>query len=199
MNFEIKLFNFFGTPVNLKIWFFLLFAFLDPSYVIAIFFSVLIHELAHAYVANKLGYNVSNIYVDLFNGAAEMNISQIHERDSVKIVSAGPLSNLLLGVVSIFFYKAFATKFIFDLIVVNLLLFIFNILPIYPMDGGRLLRDGLYLFNKNRRKSRVISSYVSLVFSLLLLVFSIYTGAIIMGIITLLFIYQAVKELGWIS
>ena len=199
MNFEIKLFNFFGTPVNLKLWFLLLFAFLDPTYVVAIFLSILIHELAHGYVATKLGYNVSRIYIDIFNGAAEMDLSQIHERDSIKIVSAGPLSNLVLAIGSVFLYKVFAVPFIFDLIVVNVLLFIFNILPIYPMDGGRLLRDGLYLISRNRRKSRIISSYVSLIFSLLLLVFCFYTGSVLMGIFSLLFIYHASKELGWIS
>ena len=199
MKFEIKLFNFFGTPVNLKLWFLLLFAFLDPSYVVAIFLSILAHELAHGYVAHKLGYYVHNIYVDLFNGAAEMDISQIHEKDSIKIVAAGPLINLFLGLVSLFTYSVIPDKFIFDFLIVNSLLFIFNILPIYPMDGGRLLRDGLYLLNRNRKTSRIISSWVSLIFSILLLIFCLYTSSIIMGIFSVLFIYFAIKELGWIS
>ena len=200
MDFQIKLFDFQGVPVYLKLWFLLLFAWLPFSYVIAIFISILVHELAHAYVANKLGYNVFKVYIGLFNGAAEMNLSQIHERDSIKIVAAGPLSNLILFFASLIFISAgYSNQFITDFANVNLLLLIFNIIPIYPLDGGRLLRDGLYLLIKNRKLSVTISSYVSLLLSSLLLVFAISTMNILLGIFAGLFIYYALKELGWLK
>ena len=200
MDFQIKLFDFQGVPVYLKLWFLLLFAWLPFSYVIAIFISILVHELAHAYVANKLGYNVFKVYIGLFNGAAEMNLSQIHERDSIKIVAAGPLSNLILFFTSLIFISAgYSNQFITDFANVNLLLLIFNIIPIYPLDGGRLLRDGLYLLIKNRKLSVTISSYVSLALSSLLLVFAISTMNILLGIFAGLFIYLSIKELGWIK
>lgn len=198
MKFEIKLFNFYGTPVSLKLWFLLLFAWLDPTYVVAIFFSVLIHELAHGYVAQKLGYYVSKIYVDILNGAAEMNLSQIHERDSIKIIVAGPLSNLFLLLISILSYTQFKNVFIYDMMIVNLLLLVFNILPIFPLDGGRIFRDSMYLIIKNRAKSAKVSAIVSLVFSVVLLIFSIYTSGLIIGLFSLIFIYFACKELGLI-
>ena len=123
MDFQIKLFDFQRIPVYLKLWFLLLFAWLPFSYVIAIFISILVHELAHAYVANKLGYNVFKVYIGLFNGAAEMNLSQIHERDSIKIVAAGPLSNLILFFASLIFISAgYSNQFITDFANVNLLL-----------------------------------------------------------------------------
>jgi len=200
MDFQIKLFNFQGVPVYLKLWFLLLFAWVPFTYAIAIFISVLVHELAHTYVANRLGYNVYKVYIGLFNGAAEMNISQIHERDSIKIVFAGPLSNLIMCLASIITISmGYSNQFITDFAVVNLLLLIFNILPIYPLDGGRLLRDGLYLIGKNRKLSVIISSYVSLILSSLLLVFAIFTMNIFAGIFAGLFIYYAVKELGWVK
>lgn len=200
MDFQIKLFDFQRIPVYLKLWFLLLFAWLPFSYVIAIFISILVHELAHAYVANKLGYNVFKVYIGLFNGAAEMNLSQIHERDSIKIVAAGPLSNLILFFASLIFISAgYSNQFITDFANVNLLLLIFNIIPIYPLDGGRLLRDGLYLLIKNRKLSVMISSYVSLALSSLLLVFAISTMNILLGVFAGLFIYLSIKELGWIK
>jgi Zn-dependent protease len=76
---------------------------------------------------------------------------------------------------------------------------IFNIIPIYPLDGGRLLRDGLYLIVKNRKSSVMISSSISLLLSSLLLVYAIVTMNIFAGIFAGLFIYFAVKELGWIK
>ena len=142
----------------------------------------------------------SKFTLDYFNGAAEMNLSQIHERDSIKIVAAGPLSNLILFFASLIFISVgCSNQFITDFAVVNLLLLIFNILPIYPLDGGRLLRDGLYLIGKNRKLSVIISSYVSLILSSLLLVFAIFTMNIFAGIFAGLFIYYAVKELGWVK
>jgi stage IV sporulation protein FB len=200
MDFQIKLFDFQRIPVYLKLWFLLLFAWLPFSYVIAIFISILVHELAHAYVANKLGYNVFKVYIGLFNGAAEMNLSQIHERDSIKIVAAGPLSNLILCFASLIFISAgYSNQFITDFANVNLLLLIFNIIPIYPLDGGRLLRDALYLIGKNRKSSVMISSSISLLLSSLLLVFAISTMNILLGIFAGLFIYYALKELGWLK
>jgi stage IV sporulation protein FB len=200
MDFQIKLFDFQGVPVYLKLWFLLLFAWLPFSYVVAIFISILVHELAHTYVANRLGYYVSKVYIGLFNGAAEMNLSQIHERDSIKIVAAGPLSNLLLFFASLIpISMGYSNQFITDFANVNLLLLIFNIIPIYPLDGGRLLRDGLYLIGKNRKSSVMISSSISLLLSSLLLVYAIVTMNIFAGIFAGLFIYFAVKELGWIK
>ena len=200
MDFQIKLFDFQRIPVYLKLWFLLLFAWLPFSYVIASFISILVHELAHAYVANKLGYNVFKVYIGLFNGAAEMNLSQIHERDSIKIVAAGPLSNLILCFASLIFISAgYSNQFITDFANVNLLLLIFNIIPIYPLDGGRLLRDALYLIGKNRKSSVMISSSISLLLSSLLLVFAISTMNILLGIFAGLFIYYALKELGWLK
>lgn len=200
MDFQIKLFDFQGVPVYLKLWFLLLFAWLPFSYVIAIFISILVHELAHTHVANRLGYHVYKVYIGLFNGAAEMNLSQIHERDSIKIVAAGPLSNLILCFASLIFISAgYSNQFITDFANVNLLLLIFNIIPIYPLDGGRLLRDALYLIGKNRKSSVMISSSISLLLSSLLLVFAISTMNILLGIFAGLFIYLSIKELGWIK
>ena len=82
MKLEFKMFNFQGSPVYFKLWFLLLFAWLTPSMVIAIFLSVLVHELAHAFIANSLGYNVRQIYIDLFYGAAEIDLDHCPERDS---------------------------------------------------------------------------------------------------------------------
>ena len=195
---SFKLFNFVGSPVELSYWFFLLFLFLPIPTVIAVFISILIHELSHAYVADRLGWMVSGIHIDLFSGSAAID-TNIHEKDSIPVVAAGPLSNLILAVISFLAAIVFPNDFFVTMIVVNVLLFLFNILPIYPMDGGRILRDSLYLKLKNRRRSVRISAIVSLITTALVLVYAILTFSVILIIFCLLFGYMALKDLDFIK
>lgn len=195
---SFKLFNFVGSPVELSYWFFLLFLILPVPTVIAVFISILIHELSHAYVADRLGWMVSGIKIDLFTGSAAID-TNIHEKDSIPVVAAGPLSNLALAIVSIFIGVFFPYNFLVTMVVVNILLFLFNILPIYPMDGGRILRDTLYLKLKNRRKSVRISAVVSLITTALVLFYAISTFSVILIIFCLLFVYMALKDLDFVK
>jgi stage IV sporulation protein FB len=195
---SFKLFNFVGSPVELSYWFFLLFLILPVPTVIAVFISILIHELSHAYVADILGWMVSGIKIDLFTGSAAID-TNIHEKDSIPVVAAGPLSNLALAIVSIFIGVFFPYNFLVTMVVVNILLFLFNILPIYPMDGGRILRDTLYLKLKNRRKSVRISAVVSLITTALVLFYAIYSLSVILIIFCLLFGYMALKDLDFVK
>lgn len=195
---SFKLFNFVGSPVELSYWFFLLFLILPVPTVIAVFISILIHELSHAYVADRLGWMVSGIKIDLFTGSAAID-TNIHEKDSIPVVAAGPLSNLALAIVSIFIGVFFPYNFLVTMVVVNILLFLFNILPIYPMDGGRILRDTLYLKLKNRRKSVRISAVVSLITTALVLFYAISTFSVILIIFCLLFGYMALKDLDFVK
>ena len=200
MKTSFKLFDFVGAPVELSLWFFILFLWMPVSFVIAIFVSVLIHEMAHAYVADRRGWRVFGIKVDLFTGSAAVD-TNIPEKDAIPVVAAGPLSNLLLAILCIPFYS-FLTNinpvfdgFMNDLFVINILMFIFNILPIYPMDGGRLLKDFLFIKMKgNRRLAKKISGYVSLTFSVALLLYSISTMAFLLILFSALFIYTSLVE-----
>lgn len=151
--------------------------------------------MSHAYVADRLGWTVSGIHIDLFSGSAAVD-TNIHERDAIKVVAAGPISNLLLAILSFGFGIIFPTEFFISMIVINILLFLFNILPIFPMDGGRILRDSLYLKLKDRRKSVRISSVVSLITTSLVMIYAISTLSFILIIFCLLFGWMSLKELG---
>jgi len=205
MKSSIKLFNFVGAPVELSLWFFFIFLLTPISWGIAIFFSVLIHELAHAWMANRLGWRVYNINVGLFTGSAAVD-TNIPERDSIPVVAAGPLSNILLSVAVLiftgFYGSAFGDmnpviyRFLNDLFIINIILFIFNILPIYPMDGGRLVKDSLFLKMKsNRVLAKKISGSISLIFSIALLIYSMLIFNIVMIVFSALFVYTSLMEL----
>jgi Zn-dependent protease len=149
--------------------------------------------MAHAYIANRKGYNVYGIHIGLFNGVAAID-TNIHERDSIPILAVGPLSNFLLYLISMLLNIQFQNQFLSDMMNVNLFLFIFNILPIYPMDGGHILRD--FLFRKiNRSNANYLSSGISFIFSIIILSYSLYNDYIFISLLSLFFIYQSIKGL----
>jgi Zn-dependent protease len=192
---SFRLFNFQGTPVSISLWFFLIFLMTTVSYGISIFIAVLIHELAHAWVANRKGYQVYSVNVDLFSGSAAID-TNMHERDSVPITAAGPLSNLLLSLIGYTLMLLVpGIPYVDDFAKVNLILFIFNILPIYPMDGGRILKDVLVLKMKNRYKANRIAGFTSLITASLLLILSLATMNLIMSLFSAYFCYLSLKDL----
>ena len=198
---SFKLFNFQKAPVTLSIWFFLLFVMLPVTIVVSVFISVLIHELAHAWVANRKGYQVYGINIDIFSGSAAID-ANMHERDSIPIVAAGPISNIILATIGLLMIiilpqdiLILSSNFITSFITVNIILAVFNILPIFPMDGGRIVKDLLVLKMRNRRKAKTIAASISLIFSILLLTYSIYTFSLILILFSGYFCYLAYKDL----
>ncbi len=116
------------------------------------FSSVLFHELCHAMVGNRLGESIDRITLFIFGGMAHLKGEPRCAEDELKIAAAGPLSSIVLGV---FFWlvanaTAIAGQFslwtaVFRyLAFINVALAIFNLLPGYPLDGGRLLRAALW-------------------------------------------------------
>jgi Zn-dependent protease len=201
---SFKLFNFRGTPVYLSLWFFLLFLLTSVNVVISIFISVLIHELAHALVANLKGYKVHSVNIDMFSGSASID-TNMHDRDSIPIVAAGPISNILLailGLSSIYILPVdiliLSKDFISSFITINIILAVFNILPIYPMDGGQIVRS-LANLSKNRSKARRIASLISVVFSVSLFIYALVSLSILTAILALYFTYLSLKELNIIK
>jgi len=194
---SFRLFNFQGAPVSISIWFFLLFLMLPPIAVVAVFTSVLIHELAHAWMANRKGYQVYGISIDILSGAASID-SNMHDRDSIPIVAAGPISTLMLCVNSYFLEPFIPGSFITYMFNINLFLFIFNILPIYPMDGGQIVRS-LANLSSDRYKYRRMANWISLIFSGLLLIYALYNFNIFMSLFGGYFGYIALKELDYIK
>lgn len=189
----IKLFDFEGTPVYLKYWFFIL-LFLGIDKFISIFIAVLVHELAHTYVAKKLNHYVDHVYLDLLNGAAAIDTSYSSYKDTIKIVAAGPISNLLLFGIGSLLMSVIPSSFLETFCFINILLFIFNILPIYPLDGSRISKACMQWLTKPST-GRKYNGYLSMVTSILLMIFGIYSQDIILSLFCIFFIYIAYKEI----
>lgn len=125
-----------------------------------ILFSILIHELAHSIVAQKYGLKVSEIELYLFGGVSRIEEEPTTPKSEMIIAVVGPLSSLTIGVIFItFIYSipialpAFIFIILFYTGISNISLAIFNLIPAFPIDGGRILRA--YLWS---RRDNIVSA-----------------------------------------
>ncbi|MDD3994427.1 MAG: site-2 protease family protein [Dehalococcoidales bacterium] len=124
------------------------------------FASVLAHELGHSITAQRHGIPVKSITLFIFGGLA--NISREPESSGVefKIAIAGPLTSFLLGIVFWALYFLLPSprfdgvaEIAFWLGLTNVILAVFNLLPGFPLDGGRVLRAIIWKVGKNPQKA----------------------------------------------
>ncbi len=119
---------------------------------LGLFAGVLIHELAHSLVARQKGIGINSITLMIFGGIASMEEGTPDPKAELPMALVGPLTSLLVGIVSIVIMyaipgfvatpaRAGILTFIFGYLgLLNVILFAFNLLPAFPMDGGRVLR-----------------------------------------------------------
>src|SRR4051794_9632456 len=115
------------------------------------FGSVLVHELAHALVSQARGIRVQDITLFLFGGATRARVESRGPRDEFLIALVGPLtSGLLAGLFALAagvsgdpVSRPLAGTFGY-LAWINLVLAVFNLIPGFPLDGGRLLRSAIW-------------------------------------------------------
>ena len=155
-------------------------ALVTSGIIVALFFCVLLHEFGHALVAQRLGIEVPDITLLPIGGLARLKSLPEKPWDEVKIAIAGPLVNVVLA--PVFFVLAFllganllaapsvvegATslgQFFALLGLLNVSLAVFNLIPAFPMDGGRILR-GLLATRLGAVRATDIASTVGQVFA----------------------------------
>jgi len=131
------------------------------------FASVLLHELTHSFVAKRNGLGIKRITLFLFGGVAQMTEEPSSPQIEFKMAIAGPCMSFFLALVfGVLWF--FVTRFDpgitytapFEMLsLINLGLAIFNLLPGFPLDGGRIARAVLWYFTKNVVKATRIASY----------------------------------------
>jgi Zn-dependent protease len=105
--------------------------------------SVLVHELGHALLARRLGVPIAGIGLHVFGGAAEMVGLPRRPDDEIAIAAAGPAVSFALSGLSYVLAAITGVHVLAVLAGVNLALGAFNLLPVFPSDGGRILRAWL--------------------------------------------------------
>ncbi|MGI0141502.1 MAG: site-2 protease family protein [Candidatus Micrarchaeales archaeon] len=143
----------FGIRIDLH-WTFLLllvFSLFIGTYffliIVLLFVCVLVHEIAHSVTALRNNVKVKSIILLPIGGASMIDDTQMHPQVEFKIALAGPIMSLFLGalfgLLVIFTPLGTLTQIVQTLFLLNILLGVFNILPAFPMDGGRVFRSYL--------------------------------------------------------
>jgi len=180
---SIGMFKLFGVPIRLHFTFILLVIFLisigigdkqsgasTAIYVLALFGSVLLHELGHALVASRFGIRTIEIVMFPIGGVSRPDRTP-KAREELWIALAGPMVNVLIaGAIAFWFWSErglvpwqellqptdanLAQRIAFG----NLVLALFNLLPAYPMDGGRVLRSLLARWRPEDEATRITAA-----------------------------------------
>jgi Zn-dependent protease/CBS domain-containing protein len=159
-----------------------------------LFGSVLVHELAHSIVAKRNGLQIGRITLYLFGGVSEMTEEPPNASLELKMSIAGPATSIAIAVIlgglwylsiragaSILVQGPLLYSFLINLVVAA-----FNLIPAFPLDGGRVLRSILWRFNGDILRATKIASTVGRIFAYLLMlagiVVFVFTGDLFDGI-----------------
>ncbi len=146
-----------------------------------LFASIVVHELAHAVVARKRGMKMGGITLFLFGGVSEMHEEPPDPKTEAQMALAGPFVTLMVvllfllvtGVGIALVWPAPLLTVTTYLAVINALLFVFNLVPAFPLDGGRALRAALWKWKGNLAWATRVASRVGVWFGIALILLGI--------------------------
>jgi Zn-dependent protease/predicted transcriptional regulator len=158
--------------------------------VILFFTSVLIHEISHSLVAKSKGTPVERITLFLFGGMAQIEKEPETPMSEFVMAIAGPAASFVLAIIFGMIWLLTGQYEIIRepvryLTIINIILGVFNMLPGYPLDGGRVLRSIIWKVTDNLKKATLIASTTGRVIGFLIIavgIFFFFTGNFLNGV-----------------
>ena len=158
-----------------------------------LFLSIIFHELAHSLVARNYGVSMKGITLFIFGGVAEMEDDPSNPRAEFFMAIVGPLSSAAISLflfLIIFLGKERGWPVTINGVLaylawLNIVLAVFNLVPAFPLDGGRVLRSVLWRWKKNLRWATAIATRIGSGFGITLIilgVISIFMGNLVGGL-----------------
>lgn len=167
-------------------------------FIIAIFGCVLLHELGHAFAAQQFGISTRDITLLPIGGVAALEGIPRVPLQELWIVAAGPLVNVVIALM-IFAIQVMGApgnsavyQFFYQLMIANVALVLFNLIPAFPMDGGRIFRSLLALKLRYVMATAIAtrtSQFCAVAFGLL----GLFSGQLLMLLVAL-FVYFAARS-----
>lgn len=160
---------------------------------IGLFASIIFHELCHSIVARRYGLPMKGITLFIFGGVAEMDEEPAKPKIEFLMALAGPLASIAIGSICFILLGiaqsaqwSSALRMIFSYLgTINIFLALFNLIPAFPLDGGRIFRAFLWHQKRDLRWATRVASGVGSGFGLFLILagfVSVFGGGIIGGI-----------------
>ena len=163
------------------------------AYILTLFFCVLLHEFGHILMARRFGVGTQDVILTPIGGMARLNRMPEKPRNELAVSIAGPLVNVVIAALlspSLLYFPMSDllaledVNLIFDgpqyfiriLIIANLVLVGFNLIPAFPLDGGRMLRASLS-FKFGRRRGTRIAAIIGKILAVALFGIGIYLSA----------------------
>jgi Zn-dependent protease/CBS domain-containing protein len=170
-------------------------------FIIAIFICVVIHELSHSLTARRYGIPTKSITLLPIGGLADLQKMPEKPQQEFAVSVAGPLSNIVIALIitivllitnnlnlsSTYFQSITGKNFFIVLMFANLMLAVFNLLPAFPMDGGRIFRSLMAMYF-SREKATYVAMNLGKIFALGLAILGVFVNPFLIFIAIFIFI-----------
>lgn len=157
------------------------YAWMGAACAVGVFFSIVFHEFSHSIVARHFGMPIKGITLFIFGGVAEMEREPPSPKSEFLMAVAGPVASFVLAFVfsrveSLAVARGWPVPVVGvsdTLAYINMVVAIFNLVPAFPLDGGRMFRAALWHWKKDMRMATYISSRMGRGFGLFLMLLGI--------------------------
>lgn len=178
---------------------------LNEALIVVLFFCVVLHELGHLLTANKFGIKARNILILPIGGVATLEKMPNKPAQELLIALAGPAVNVVIAVLLLLvvpvrsyfnfdsivleemLYEPTLQNFLFYLFIANVMLVVFNLIPAFPMDGGRVFR-ALLTFKLGRVKATNIAASIGQGLAFMFFVLGLFFSPILILIALFIFL-----------
>lgn len=167
--------------------------------IIYAFLIVIVHESVHYFVAKR--YNFSGFDIELKVVGASINLKELDDaspKEDLIISLSGPVANLVLGIFFWFINTKIPCSEFYMLFSGNMAIGIFNLIPAFPLDGGRILRDILYFKFSYKKANKIMINISSIIAIFLMYIYILLflkgINNFNIGIIGLFIIISSFKE-----
>jgi Zn-dependent protease len=159
------------------------------AFILALFACVVLHEFGHALTAKRYHIQTRDITLYPIGGIARLDSLPQKPGQELLVALAGPAANLVIAGLLWLYMHSFGTlpdwsvlenadqkqnlPFVFNLFAANIILAVFNLVPAFPMDGGRVLR-ALLAFNMDRTKATRIAAGIGQFLAILFVFFGFF-------------------------
>ena len=179
------------------------------GFIVCLFICILLHEFGHSLTAKRFGVKTKDIILSPIGGLARLESIPENPIQELKITINGPLVNLVIAAILASLILIFGLEFNpgFDqgrieisghnflqwLLYMNLGVFLFNLIPAFPMDGGRILRS-LLSTKIGRRRATFWASMIGRVFAIGFVLYAVLNGFFMLAIIGPFIFFLAGQE-----